>query len=446
MNEELLRISEGIVKRASIEGFNESAALSINTRRTMLKIANSEPSITQHWSSLNVVVYLAKDRRIIIMEFHPRDESEIYKSMADLLKVAAKVMESPLYAPLPEPVEVRPLEGLVDREIVERLEEPSTLAEAAIEAAHREKIDSIAGTIDLWYREKALSTSSGVSLYEDSTGFQAYLRAFAEPSGSGQWSTCSTRFNLRSIEGTALTAAKYAVESRYREKVEVGKYDVIMSPMVFGNLLELTMRMASAFNVLMGLSMFMGKKPGDKIASDKLRVFDEPRNTELPRATSFDDEGVPTYNKAVIDGGVLKTLLHNSKTASKMGAVTTGNAGWISPAPWNITVGLGDYSLDEMISEVRRGILITNNWYTRLQNYVEGVFSTVSRDAVFLIEDGKVVKSIEKIRIADRLPSILNNIEALGKDLYNIMWWEVTIPSKLPYVLIKDVNVTKPTI
>lgn len=446
MNEELLRISEDLVKRASVEGFNESAALSISTRRTMLKVANSEPSVIQHWNSLSVIIYLAKDKRIIIMEFYPRGESEIYKSMADLLKVAAKIMESPLYAPLPEPIEVKPLDGLVDKEIVERLEEPSALAEVAIEAAHRESIDSMAGTIDLWYREKALSTSSGASLYEDSTGFQTYLRAFAEPSGSGQWSTCSTRLDLRSIEETALTAAKYAVESRYREKVEVGRYDVIMSPMVFGNLLELTMHMASAFNVLMGLSMFMNKKPGDKVASDKLRVFDEPRNTELPRATSFDDEGVPTYNKAVIDGGIFKTLLHNSKTASKMSATTTGNAGWISPAPWNITVNRGDYSLDEMISEVKRGILVTNNWYTRLQNYVEGVFSTVSRDAVFLIENGKISKSIEKIRIADRLPSILNNIEALGKNVYNIMWWEVTIPSKLPYVLIKDVNVTKPTL
>ncbi|MEM1898930.1 MAG: metallopeptidase TldD-related protein, partial [Sulfolobales archaeon] len=94
--------------------------------------------------------------------------------------------------------------------------------------------------------------------------------------------------------------------------------------------------------------------------------------------------------------------------------------------------------------EVRNGLLITNNWYTRLQNYVEGTFSTVSRDAVFYIRNGEVVGSTGRVRIADNLNKLLNNVVMIGKECYMIKWWEVTVPSKVPYLLVRDVNITKP--
>jgi PmbA protein len=148
----------------------------------------------------------------------------------------------------------------------------------------------------------------------------------------------------------------------------------------------------------------------------------------------------------VIEGGVLRTLLHNTKTAKYMNTTTTANAGWINPVPWNIVVRPGSATLDEMVSEVRRGLFITNNWYTRLQNYVEGMFSTVARDAIFYIENGKIVKPVTKIRIADKLGNILKNVAIVGRELYNIQWWEVGIPMKTPYILVKSINISKHTI
>lgn len=440
---EMLDLGSRIVDKALKEGFDETAVLIERFDKTMVKIANSQPSVVQKWMEYSVNIYLSRNKRIFIIILRPRDLSVLDKPLKELLSYADKIEESMFYAPLPEPGKVEMLTGLVDKSMFEYLENPLKLVEASLEVAHREKIDYVAGTINLWYVEKSLVTSKGGELYEGSTGYQMHLRAFSGEDGSGQWSSCGTHIDIKALEEASNTASRYAVESRERSSIEPGKYDLVLSPLVFGNLINIVINMASAFNIFMGLSIFMKNKPGDKVASDNLTVEDAPRYTELPYATSFDDEGIETWNKPVIEKGVLKNILHNTKTASKIGGKTTGNAGWIYPHPWNIIVKPGDYSLDELIGEVRKGILITNNWYTRLQNYIEGIFSTISRDALFYIEDGEIKYPVEKIRIADRLPNILNNIAGLGRESYNIMWWEVNIPTKLPYVLVKNINISK---
>ncbi|WP_456321235.1 metallopeptidase TldD-related protein, partial [Palaeococcus sp. (in: euryarchaeotes)] len=135
----------------------------------------------------------------------------------------------------------------------------------------------------------------------------------------------------------------------------------------------------------------------------------------------------------------------NTSMARKYKRETTANAGLIMPRAWNIHVKPGDYSKEELFSEVKRGIYITNVWYTRFQNYVKGDFSTIPRDGAFLIENGEITKPIRNIRVSDNMQHILEGINALGKELYHIHWWEVDTPVFTPYVLVKDVGITKAT-
>ena len=444
MKDELLEASRKLVEKALSEGYDEAAAL-LNQRRTvMVKLANSEPSVVQRWRDLVLNLYLAKDKKILVISLSPKSLGDVEKTIKELLRVADKLYESPFYAPLPEPGEPAKLE-LVDKRLLDKIEDPSDIVERMVETAHREKIDYVAGMVELSYNEKALATSKDALFYEDSTSIQAYLRAFAGEDGSGQWSLGSRKLDARKIEEMASIAARYAVDSRNRVSIEPGIYDIILSPMVAGNLLRLVGMMASAFMMFMGMSMFMNKKPGDKVGSEKLTLIDDALNPELPGSTSFDDEGVATYSKPIIEKGIFKTMLHNSKTAAKTGMKSTGNAGWITPHPWNLVVAEGTYSLEELVGEVKKGILVTNNWYTRLQNYVEGVFSTITRDALFLIEDGKITRPVEKVRIADTLPRLLGNIDALGKTRYDIWWWEVGVPTRTPYILVRQLHTSKHT-
>ncbi|ADM27377.1 peptidase U62 modulator of DNA gyrase [Ignisphaera aggregans DSM 17230] len=431
-----------IVRSIAGEGFDEVAILIRDYRRVMAKIANSEPSVVQRWSSFDVSLYLSRNRRIMGLELHPKSIDDVMKPIERLIEIADKISESPLYAPLPRPSKISFIGDTFDSSIINYMDNISRLTEIVIEVSHREKIDSVAGVIQLGYIDELLATSTDVVLSEKKTFLQSSIRAFSEPDGSGQWSFTSTKIDIDGLIQTASIASRYAVDSKNRRNIEPGIYNVILSPMVFGNLLDYIVNMATGFSILFGTSIFMKNRVGDKVASDKLSVYDCPRDSSLPGARSFDHEGLETFNKPIIENGVLKNILHNTKTARALNAISTANAGWISPTPWNIYVAPGDIKIDDMIRDIGRGILITNNWYTRLQNYVEGIFSTIARDAIFYIENGNLIP-ITKIRIADTFPRILNNIEMIGKELYNIQWWEVETPSRLPYVAIKDVHISK---
>ncbi|RLF05258.1 MAG: TldD/PmbA family protein [Thermoprotei archaeon] len=441
---EVSELAARMVREAVNRGFDEAAARVVELRSVMVKLANSEVSVVQRWSNLSISLYLAKEGRILTTTLSSSNIDRVGELVERCLSAASQLKPSPLYAPLPEPAPVEPLSGLVDKAVVENMADPAPLAEDLVGEALEAGAEKVAGTLTLSCFRKGLATSRGVELSESSTGVEGYLRAFIGES-SGQWAVGGRRLDKTALRLVARTAADLALRARGEpRRLEPGTYDLVLSPMVVGNLMDLVGMMSSALAVMMGFSIFARVKPGSKVASERFTLLDEPRNPELLGSTAFDDEGMPTRNKPIIEEGVLKTLLHNTKTASKMGAASTGNAGWVRPHPWTLRIPAGDASLDEMISEVRRGLLITNNWYTRLQNYVEGIFSTIARDATIYIEYGELKHPVARVRIADKLPTLLSNIELIGRELYDISWWEVKPPVRAPYILVRSIHVSRP--
>jgi len=160
---------------------------------------------------------------------------------------------------------------------------------------------------------------------------------------------------------------------------------------------------------------------------------------------TFDDEGVPTKTTIIINKGILKTYLHNTSTAKKHKIKTTGNAGLIAPEPTNIILKPGKYSKESLFKNVRNGLYVTNIWYTRFQNFLTGDFSTIPRDGIFLIKNGEIVRSLKGIRISDNLQRILLNVIKISNKPEWIQRWTSENPVLTPYVIVKDVNVTLPT-
>jgi len=159
----------------------------------------------------------------------------------------------------------------------------------------------------------------------------------------------------------------------------------------------------------------------------------------------FDDEGFPVQENVFIEHGILKKYLHNTSTAKIFKSETTGNAGLVQPTPWNIEMDAGNIGKDELFSQVKRGLYLTNTWYTRFQNYVTGDFSTIPRDGIFLIEQGEIKESWKDLRLSDNTLRILNQIAGISKERQHVHWWlEADPPSLSPYVLAKDIQMTRP--
>jgi len=190
------------------------------------------------------------------------------------------------------------------------------------------------------------------------------------------------------------------------------------------------------------MSMFAGRL-GDRIGSSIFTMYDDPLEDSMINAKLFDDEGTPAQRTPVIEKGVVKNYLHNFSTASKFKTETTGNAGIIAPTPWQISVEPGNESIEDMVSSTKKGVMIVNTWYTRFQDYREGVFSTIPRDGIFYIENGEIKETWRSIRISDSLLNIFRNTEGITKETKKVKWWDETLPTKSPYVQVADVNISR---
>ncbi len=222
-----------------------------------------------------------------------------------------------------------------------------------------------------------------------------------------------------------------------------GKYDVIFKPLAFANLLSLIGEASSTFSVESGLS-FLKNKMNKQIASKEVTFLDNPTAPNGIGSIKFDAEGHPTQKTTLIEKGKFKTYLHNTSTALKYKTKTTGNAGIIAPRPFNLILKKSNWKTEDMIKEIKKGVIITNMWYTRFKNYATGEFSTIPRDGIFLIEKGRIKNPIRGIRISDSLPNILKNVYAISNNPYQIISWETSTPTTTPDVLVKGVNITKP--
>jgi PmbA protein len=146
----------------------------------------------------------------------------------------------------------------------------------------------------------------------------------------------------------------------------------------------------------------------------------------------------------LIENGVLKSYSHNTSTSKKLNQKPTGNAGIFYPMPWKIKIKKGDYSFDEMVKELKEGLIVTNTWYTRYTSFVEGTFSTLPRDAIFYVKNGRIDGITKSIRINSNFLDFFKNIIAIEKKQEEAKWWESFLPVKTPSILVKSVFVTKP--
>ncbi len=423
---------------------SDDAAVKVtNVGISMIKYANSQPSVIQNWTKTTITLYINREGRIYVTDI---DSASPIDNTRDLLEKTEtyRIMEPSMYnAPLPQPETTEAKSIVIDKKIIELTQDLDKIMGVVYQPTQNYDIDRFAGKIELGQTHSIIMTSKGFVGEEKTTFIDGYIRAF-KGERSGQWAFTSTSYNEELIKTMVERACDYATLKLPYVKLDPGKTSVILSPMVFSNLIDYIADMSTATSIDMGFSFLLKYNKGQKIASEKLSLYDIPLDKEMPYTTTFDDEGIKTYNKPIIENGVLKTILHNTKTAVRRNEKTTGNAGWLSPHPWNLEVKEGEQKLDEMIKETKNGILITNNWYTRLQNYIEGDFSTVGRDAIIIIKNGELAGLVHRIRIADKFPKLINNIEELTREKYPIQWWEVDTPVRVPFVKIKEANVTLP--
>ncbi|RLI11298.1 TldD/PmbA family protein [Candidatus Bathyarchaeota archaeon] len=445
---EARELAELALKEALRLGADEAAVQAVTSTSRQVRFANNEITVTKTWDSLSLGVYLVKDRKVVGTFLSNIDPEAVKSALRDLMSLLSVMRERPDYAPLPEgPFTYEPIPGLYDSELAGLGERAIDLVESAINKALEAGGRRVAGTFSFGEEELVLLTSRGVEAEHRKTRAELVVRALADGESAGVGTTCGTRLKDLDPELAGEEAGRFAKLSLNPEPLEPGRYDVVFGRPAAAVFFDIVAGMNSAFHVDSGLSCFAGKL-GQKVASDIVSIYDDARLEAGLGSRAFDDEGLPTSRKPIIEGGVLKTHLHNSITAKRHNTRSTANAGWIVPRPWNVVVSTGQPSDEELMSEVERGLFVNNITYVRFQDYAKGDFSAVIRDGVFLLEKGEIKKAVKGLRLSDNVLNVLSSIKGLSREARQVFhWWmEWGSPAVItPLVLAEKIGFTVPT-
>jgi len=376
------------------------------------------------------------------------DERTIRETCKDAFSLARASPKNPDWVSLPLPKRIPPApDGLYDDDLSSLTSDEALNIvlegyETAKEVDPRVSIDE--GKLIVSSTEIAISNSHGISLYDRGTSIAFYLICVAKEKGKA--SSFAYEYDIsRTLKGFSARkvgelAAKKALLSLGAKSIRPFRGDVILSPDVASEILFAPLiSSVNADNVQRGRSLW-ANRIGESVSVRSLTIIDDGLLPYGLGSSPFDAEGVPSQRTIVIENGVLKSFLYDSYTANKANRESTGNAareGYSSPpyiSASNLLVSPGTKSLEEMISEVDRGVIV-NRFSGKVSNE-SGEFSGIAKQAIY-IEDGEMRFPLRETMISGNTFESLNKIAAIGRDRRATMMDVYTPP-----ILIEEITIT----
>lgn len=191
-------------------------------------------------------------------------------------------------------------------------------------------------------------------------------------------------------------------------EIKPGNYPVLLEPIALGRLMWVLYFLMDKRVSDEGWSFF-SKKEGKKIASTNITIFSDPYYPENPGIPfDFENDGIPLKKHTWIKNGILNKLWTNRYWAKKRGIKATG-------VPSNLIMNGTNKTNEEIIKKVNYGLLVTRLWYIRFVNRKELILTGMTRDGLFLVENGKISKAVKNMRFNDSPFTILSTVKYLGK-------------------------------
>lgn len=223
------------------------------------------------------------------------------------------------------------------------------------------------------------------------------------------------------IEKLGRETAAEAVVTLKAQRAPSGLLTVITDPMMSGLLAHEVMGHASEADEVIKKRSFLTGVVGKVVASPVISMFDDGTYPGAHGSIPFDDEGTPSSKTQIIKDGVYTGYMHNLETASVMNVMPTGNgrAEDFGKRVWtrmtNTYFGPGDRTLDDMIADTKYGILC-DKMVNGMEDPVAGGFEAKSLRG-FLIENGKITKTLTSFTLTGRALEILQTTDAASKEM-----------------------------
>ncbi len=246
------------------------------------------------------------------------------------------------------------------------------------------------------------------------------------------------------VEETLKKAYDKAILGLNPISLNPGAYDVILEPLAVSEYVAMSAYIGvTADSIKDGVSFLKGKK-GEKVFDSKITIKDHWKNEDSFQFP-FDFEGYERKCVTIFEEGVFKNIISDSKNASLLNEENTGHSlGYNSGSvPINLVMDGGDRTLEEIIKSTKKALLITRFHYMNIVNPRESLLTGLTRDGVFLVEDGEIKCAVKDMRFTESILNAFNNVEEISSDRENINFFFG--PMIIPAMKIKDFHFTGKT-
>ncbi len=404
--------ARSLMKRALSFSKADECAISLNGSESgNIRYARNSVSTSGNINQISMSISSAFGKKLGITTVNEFDDASLEKAVRDAEELAHLAPENPEYMPMMGPQEF----GAPSK----------TFEQSTADITPKQRTDLVAASLQVAKENKLtaagfLQNTSGFSSVLNSRGLFAYTK-FSDINFSATLKTADSKgsgYATRDYEALAdmdtlkftKIAAQKATGSNGARALEPGKYTVILEPAAGVVLLENLYGSLDQRSADEGRSFLSkkdgGTKLGEKIVDERVTIYSDPRHPLLPTFT-WSGDGRAQVKRTWIEKGVVKTLFNSRYWAEKKGTESI-------PYPGGIIMEGGTQTLAELIKGTEKGVLVTRLWYIREVDPQTLLYTGLTRDGTFYIENGEIKFPIKNFRFNESPVIMLNNLDALG--------------------------------
>jgi PmbA protein len=341
----------------------------------------------------------------------------IQEVAARAARLARLQYDNPDFVSLPGPAPATRVDAFVQRTAAFEPAERAEVVRAVCEAVAARGLTA-AGAFRTTASEVAVANSLGAWAYHRGTTADANTVVMGETS-SGHAERVS--LDAGDIDGRELAeeALGKCLRAADPQTIEPGTYEVILEEYAVADLLDYFAYLSFGAQAFLEKRSFMAGRIGEKVMAESVSIWDDGLSLEGVPAP-FDAEGVPRRRVDLVREGVARDVVWDSYYGAKGGHPSTGHAlpagETFGPAPGNLFLATGDATKDEMVASVKRGLWVSRFWYTRPVHPLNVVVTGMTRDGLFLIEDGRIKGPVRNLRFTQSYLQAMNDVEVIGRE------------------------------
>jgi PmbA protein len=412
-------LSQQILKRCG----NKPAELILyHKEHSLTRFANN--SIHQNVAEHNLTIYLRLllGKRQGMASTNRVDPAALDELVSHAQANAAASPDDPDFPGLAEPVKFSAIEAFDRATAAFSPELRADQVATVCSLAHGKGINA-SGAFSTGVNGICIVNSQGLFAYHYITeaDFQTVVMT-EDSSGRAQASS----WQVAEIDGEAIgrEAIQKAEQGRNPKHVDPGEFPVILDPYVTDDLLDMLNIYGMGGRTVLDGRSWMNDRLGEQVMNPQVSIWDnglDPEGMPMP----FDSEGVPKQNVDIVTQGVAISPVYDRYTAGKAGTNSTGHAlppyfpafmQTIGPIGLNLFMAPGEASLEDMIRSTKKGLYITRFWYTRLVHPRDCIVTGMTRDGVFMVENGEIAYPVKNLRFTQSYVDALANVETIGHE------------------------------